>query len=109
MIFASCASLVTFNARYTDVTEPDVVYAAPSNGTTAAPETTVESDESSIANSDEFYEDDHYYSRRLMTSYDPTWDVSFRIWGPSWYLGYYPYSYRYYYYNDYYYWHPYRT
>ena len=86
MMFASCASLVTFNARYTDVTEPDVVYAAPSNGTTAAPETTVESDESSIANSDEFYEDDHYYSRRLMTSYDPTWDVSFRIWGPSWYL-----------------------
>ena len=46
MMFASCATLVTFNARYTDVTEPDVVYAAPSNGTDPASETTVNDNES---------------------------------------------------------------
>ena len=116
LLMSSCASLVAFNAQYnTDVTEPEVTYAAPkSSVVTEAPaeeSQVVTSDTETVTNDAEtvvsepstsdFYDDDYYYSRRLMTSYDPTWDVSFRIGGPWWSVGYYPFGYHYY--NDYYY------
>ena len=93
-MLTSCASVVSFNERYTslDVTEPNAVYASPSTSGTQSDSQVYDSAaaEENYAASEEFFDDDHYYSRRLMTSYDPTWDVSFRIGGPYFSIGYYP-------------------
>ena len=100
-ICTSCASLVAFNAQYTEPASNNVTYAAPASTV----QTEADSTEASMEAATEFYDDDYYYSRRLMSSYDPTWDVSFRIGGPYWSIGYGYYPYRYYYGYDY--WYPY--